>query len=148
MTPLHPRSCLAAFAALAVLFAQAARGDVFDGGVPADAGVADVGAGGGAADVGAGGGVVDVDAGLPPPPPSEIATPPELAPTTTATVTTTPLIDTPTPEQAEPPRPITRRLWFWMAVTGLIVTGVAIGIAVQSPNVNRPGCPPGYVCPL
>jgi hypothetical protein len=134
---------LSAFAALAVLYTQAARGDVVD-----DAGVSAVDAGVSAADAG----VVDaapVDAAPPPPPSSELATPPQLAPpTTSATLATSPFVDTPTPEQAEPPRPITRRLWFWLAITGLIVTGVAIGIAVQSPTVNRPECPAGYVCPL
>jgi hypothetical protein len=134
---------LSAFAAMAVLYTQAARGDVPDAGPSAaDAGVVIVDAG--VADA------APVDAAPPPPPRSELATPPELAPpTTSATLTTTtPLVDTPTPEQTEPPRPITRRLWFWMAITGLVITGVAIGIAVHNPTVNRPGCPAEYVCPL
>jgi hypothetical protein len=137
------RVCLSAFAALAMLCAQVARGDVGDGGVSvADAGVS-AAVDAGAADA------APVDAAAAPPPSGELAMPPELAPpTTSATLTTTPLVDTPTPEQAEPPRPITRRLWFWMAITGLVITGVAIGIAVHNPTVNRPGCPDGYVCPL
>ena len=133
---------MSAFAALAVLYAQAARGDMVDAGVSAvDAAVMTTDAG--AVDA------APADAAAPPPPPRELATPPELAPpTTSATLATSPFVDTPAPEQAEPPRPITRRLWFWLAITGLIVTGVAIGIAVQSPTVNRPDGPAAYVCPL
>jgi hypothetical protein len=128
---------LSALVALAVVFAQAARADVGDGGAPADAAVT----------TDAGGGI---DAGAPAPALPELSTPPELAPpSTSATVSTpTPLIDTPTPAQAEPPRPITRRLWFWMAITGVIVAAVGVGIAVHNPKVNRPECPQGYECPL
>ena len=61
--------------------------------------------------------------------------------------TTTSLIGVPTPEQVEPPRPITRRLWFWMAITGVIVVGALVGIALYNPNTTRPECPSGYVCP-
>ncbi|HEY7371535.1 MAG TPA: hypothetical protein VIF57_05100 [Polyangia bacterium] len=133
---------MSAFAALAVLYAQAARGDVADAGVPA-ADASAVTADAGAADA------APADAAPAPPPRGELATPPELATTTTAAaLTTTPLVDTPTPAEAEPPRPITRRLWFWMAITGLVITGVAIGLAVQNPTVKRPDCPGGYVCPL
>jgi len=128
------RGCLSALAALAFLYAQTARADVADGGVPADAAaVSDAAAGG--------------DAGGPAP--GELVTPPELtAPTTTATLAATPFVDTPAPTETEPPRPITRRLWFWMAVAGVIVGAVAIGIAVRNPTVSRPDCPTGYVCPL
>ena len=138
MTTLHLRGCLAALAGLAFLYAQTARADGADGGAPGDAAVSDAtvpATATGSADA----------AG---PAPGELAMPPELAtPTTTATVGTTPLVDTTAPEQAEPPRPITRRLWFWMAVAGVIVGAVAIGIAVRNPTVSRPDCPTGYVCP-
>jgi len=131
-----------AFAALALLFAQAVRADVVDGGAPADAAPLGVGAG---ADADAGG--VGPDGGAPPS--SALATPPELAaPATNATLTApTPLIDAPTPAEAEPPRPITRRLWFWMAVTGVIVGASIVVIAVKNPSVTRPDCPAGYTCP-
>ena len=149
----HLRGCLAAFAALSGLFAATARGDGTDGGVPADGGAPP--AVGAALDAAAAAGP---DAGptppLPsdlatPPLPSDLATPPDLAPPTpTATVATTPLVDTPSSaEAAEPSRPITRRLWFWLAISGAVVAAVAIGIAVRSPTVNRPDCPSGYVCP-
>ena len=132
------RGCLSAFAALAFLYAQTARGGVSDGGVPADAAVSDAAV----SDAAAGGEVGG-------PAPAELVTPPELAtPTTSATVIAAPLVDTAVPDQAEPPRPITRRLWFWMAVAGVIVGAVAIGIAVRNPSVSRPDCPAGFVCPL
>jgi hypothetical protein len=147
----HLRGWLAAFAALSVLFAGTARGDVADGGAPADGGAAasapptaPVDAVDAAAGVGA-----DAGPAPAPPLPSDLATPPDLAPpTTTATIATTTLVDAPASgEAAEPPRPITRRLWFWLAISGAVIAAVAIGIAVQSPTVNRPGCPTGYVCP-
>jgi len=139
------RGCLSAFAALALLSAPAVRADVVDGGAPPDAAPVGAAAGAGAdADAGAAGS--DGGAAMPP----ALATPPELAaPTTSASVTTTPpLIDAPTPAQAEPPRPITRRLWFWMAVTGVIVGASIVVIAVKNPSVSRPDCPAGYTCPL
>ena len=58
------------------------------------------------------------------------------------------MLATPAPVEAEPPRPITRRLWFWLAVTGAVVAGVLIGIAVAEPDPRRaPDCPSDYVCP-
>jgi len=135
---LHLRGCLAAFVALAFLCAQVARADGTDGGPPPDAAVTDAAIAGG-----------DAAAPAPAPVPGELATPPDLAtPATSATVVATPLVDTAAPAQTEPPRPITRRLWFWMAVAGVIIAGVAIGIAVRNPSVSRPDCPNGYVCPL
>jgi hypothetical protein len=47
----------------------------------------------------------------------------------------------------EPPRPITRRLWFWIAVSCVIVGATAVIMAVQNPSTTRPDCPSGYVCP-
>jgi hypothetical protein len=140
VTTLHLRRLVWVFAALAVLFAQTgARGDTGDGGAPPpDAATA------GADEAAAGG-----DAGAPTPASGALATPPEFAPAaTSATLTTTPLIDAPTPAQAEAPRPITRRLWFWMAITGVVVGAVLIGIAVKNPSVTRPACPSDYTCPL
>jgi len=138
----HLRGCLTAYAALAFLWAQTARGDVADGGAPRDAAVADAAAAGTDA---------SAPAPVPAPVPGELAMPPDLvAPTTSAqvTMTETPLVDTPAATQAEPPRPITRRLWFWLAIAGVVVGAAAIAIAVQSPSVSRPDCPAGYVCPL
>ena len=57
------------------------------------------------------------------------------------------MLATPAPVEAEPARPITRRLWFWLAVTGVVAAGVVIGVAVHNPNHTRPDCPPDYVCP-
>jgi hypothetical protein len=57
------------------------------------------------------------------------------------------MLATPTQTEVEPPRPITRRLWFWMAITGAVVAGVLIGLAVRDPSHTRPDCPPDYVCP-
>jgi hypothetical protein len=126
----------------------AARGDAGDGGAPAaDATVTgpDAGTGAGATSgAGAGG-----DAAAPIPPPVELAKPPELAaPSTSATLATPSAFDAPLTPEAEPPRPITRRLWFWLAITGVIIGAVAIGIAVHNPSVSRPDCPAGYACPL
>ena len=57
------------------------------------------------------------------------------------------MLATPAPVEAEPARPITRRLWFWLAVAGAVVAGVLIGVAVQNPTTRSPDCPPDYVCP-
>jgi hypothetical protein len=125
-------------AALLAWLAQPARADVVaDGGVPGDAAPAAV-----EADAAAGG----VDAAPDPSPASrELATPPELS--SAQMSASTPLVGDPTPAEAEPPRPITRRLWFWMAITGVIVVGVLGAMALSSPNTTRPECPSGYVCP-
>jgi hypothetical protein len=132
-------------AALVVLLAGPARGDVGDGGAPVDAGAA-AGAGADAATA-----LTPTPAPEPAPTPApeaakELATPPELS--SAQMSKTTPLIGEPTPAEAEPPRPITRRLWFWMAITGVIVGGVLTGIALYDPNTTKPECPSGYVCPL
>jgi len=58
------------------------------------------------------------------------------------------MLATPIPPEVEPVRPITRRLWFWMALTGVVVAGVLVGIAVRNPGHTRPECPADYVCPL
>ena len=133
-----------AAAALVVWLAAPARGQVApgnDGGAPADAAVSEAGR----ADAGA----APAPAPVPPltasPGPSELATPPEL--TSAEMTTTTSLIGVPTPAQVEEPRPITRRLWFWMAITGVIVVGSLVGLALYNPNTTRPDCPTGYVCP-
>ena len=125
---------------MALLLARPARANV--GGGAGDGGSAMPDAGADAA-VAIGG----FDAGAAPDaaPPAELARPPELS---SATLSSTPtLIGTPSPEETEPPRPITRRLWFWMAVSGAIVAAVLVGIAVRNPNVTKPECPSGYVCP-
>jgi len=57
------------------------------------------------------------------------------------------MLATPAPVEAEPPRPITRRLWFWMAITGVVAGAILIGVAVRNPTRTRPECPPDYVCP-
>jgi len=127
---------------LALVLARPARADLRDGGVAGlDAGPS--------ADGGATASVFDAGAAPDAPPPPERARPPEMSPaTSSATLSTTPaLIGTPSPEEAEPPRPITRRLWFWMAVSGVVVAAVLVGIAVRNPNVKRPECPSDYVCP-
>lgn len=67
-------------------------------------------------------------------------------PAATANRVATMMLATPAPVE-EPPRPITRRLWFWVAVTGAVVAGVLIGVAVHNPNHTWPDCPPDYVCP-
>ena len=121
--------------------AAPARGDVApvgDGGAPADAAVTEAGRADAA--------TAPTPAPAPSPGPSELATPPELS-TSAQMTTTTSLIGVPTPEQVEEPRPITRRLWFWMAITGVIVVGALVGIALYNPSTTRPECPSGYVCP-
>jgi len=130
-----------AAAALVVWLAAPARGDVApasDGGAPADAAVTEAGR----ADA--------ATAPTPAPAPSSersaLATPPELS-TSAQMTTTTSLIGVPTPAQVEEPRPITRRLWFWMAITGVIVVGSLVGVALYNPTTTRPECPSGYVCP-
>ena len=133
---------IAALALLLALSALPARANVGagDGGT----GAPDAGLGADAAIVIGG---FDAGADAPPdaPAPTELARPPELS---SATLSSTPaLIGTPSPEETEPPRPITRRLWFWMVVSGAIVTAVLVGIAVRNPNVTKPECPSGYVCP-
>ena len=128
-------------AALLVLLALPARAQMTDGGAPADAAPAAIDA-----DlVGAGAGADAGVAPAPPPATTELSTPPELS--SAQMSTTTPLVGDPTPAEAEPPRPITRRLWFWMAVTGVIVVGVLGVMAISNPNTTRPECPSGYVCP-
>ena len=112
-----------------------ARGDV-DGGAPSDAGTA---------------APTPIDAAVfetlaPPPEPSP---PPDLTLNeTSATLSTTmapapPLIAS----EPEPPRPITRRLWFWLAISGAVVAASLVVIAAQNPSIERPTCPPDYVCP-
>ena len=134
-----------AAAALVVWLAAPApaRGQVApanDGGAPVDAAVSEAGRADAAA--------APAPAPAPPPSPgpSELATPAELS-TAAEMTTTTALIGVPTPEQVEEPRPITRRLWFWMAITGVIVVGALVGVALYNPTTTRPECPSGYVCP-
>jgi len=132
-------------AVLAVVLARPARADVRDGGVTgADAGPgADAAARADAATIV--GGFDAAPAPFAAPPPTEPARPPELS---SATLSSTPtLIGTPSPAEAEPPRPITKRLWFWMAVSGAVVAAVLVGMVVRHPNVTHPECPPDYVCP-
>jgi hypothetical protein len=129
----QPRRWLWVSAALVALLAPPARGAVVDGGAAGDAAVTDA--------VGPGSGLE-----TPTPPPPELVRPPELSAAQSTTVAQ-PLIDTPTPAQAEPPRPITKRLWFWMAISGVIVAASVTFMAVRNPNVTRPECPPEYVCP-
>jgi hypothetical protein len=131
----HSRRWIWAAATLSILLAAPARADV-DGGAASDAGTAPA---------------TPVDAAVfetlaPPPPPSP---PPDLTLTeTSATLSTTmapapPLIAS----EPEPPRPITRRLWFWLAISGAVVAASLVVIAVQNPSVERPDCPSNYVCP-
>ena len=132
-----------AAAGLVVWLAATARADVApagDGGAPADAAVTEAGRADAA--------VAPTPAPAPAPSAgrSALATPPELS-TAAQMTTTTALIGVPTPEQVEEPRPITRRLWFWMAITGVIAVGALVGIALYNPNTTRPDCPSGYVCP-
>lgn len=124
-----------AAAGLIVLLTTPARADV-DGGV----------AGGSAVD----GGMVAIDAAVfetlaPPPPPSP---PPDLTLSTTSASMSTTMAPAapPPPSEVEPPRPITRRLWFWLAVSGAIVAASLVVIATQNPTIERPDCPSGYVC--
>jgi hypothetical protein len=133
--PPHLRRWLWTFAPLVVvlLLAQPARGDA-DGGAPggADAAVTETGAPDAAA------------APAVPPGPPELVTPPELS---AASLTKPePQLVTP-PADVEPPRPITRRLWFWIAVSCAIVVTTGLVMAVQNPSTTRPDCPDGYVCP-
>ena len=141
----HLRRWIWAAAALVVLLAAPARGQVAaanDGGAPADAAVTEAGRTDGAPAPAPAPALAAPAASTGP---SELATPPELS--SAQMSTTTSLIGTPTPEQVEPPRPITRRLWFWMAITGAIVVGTVVGMALYNPNTTRPDCPSGYVCP-
>lgn len=134
--PPNLRRWLWAFGPLVVvlLLAQPARGDA-DGGAP---GGAD------AAAVTETGGPDAAVAPMVPAAPPELVTPPELS---TASLTKTePQLITP-PADVEPPRPITRRLWFWIAVSCVIVATTGVVMAVQNPSTTRPGCPDGYVCP-
>jgi len=127
----------AAATALIVMLAAPARADV-DGGAPNDAGTAALAP-------------TPIDAAVfetlaPPPPPSP---PPDLTLNeTSATLSTTmapapPLIAS----EPEPPRPITRRLWFWLAISGAVVAASLVVVAAQNPSTERPECPSGYVCP-
>ena len=68
------------------------------------------------------------------------------APAVTANRVATMMLATPAPVE-EPPRPITRRLWFWVAVTGAVVAGVLIGIAVQQPEPHAARLPAGLRVP-
>lgn len=137
--PPNLRRWLWAFAPLAVvlLLAQPARGDA-DGGAP---GGADAGAvtGTGALDASA----VPAAPAIPAAPP-ELVTPPEL---TSASLTKAEPQLVAVPAEVEPPRPITRRLWFWIAVSCAIVVATGVVMAVQNPSTTRPDCPGGYVCP-
>ena len=127
-------------AALIVLLAAPARADV-DGGAPGEPGDA-----GSAIPAPA-----PIDAAVfedlaPPPPPSP---PPDLTLNeTSATLSTTSVPEAPAPaEVPEPPRPITRRLWFWLAVSAVVVAASLVVVAAQNPSIERPECPSGYVCP-
>ena len=117
---------------LTLLAALPARGQVADGGVPA----APADGGTTATDA------ARADGGAP----VEIVNVPE-SPAARANKVATMMLATPAPVE-EPPPPLTRRLWFWMAITGVIAAGVLIGLAVRDPNRTRPECPPDYVCPL
>jgi hypothetical protein len=134
VTPHLRRSSCWAAAALICLLAGTARADV-DGGVPSDAG-----AGPGAID----GAVFETLA--PPPPPSP---PPDLTLSETSATMSTTMTEAvpPPPAEVEPPRPITRRLWFWLAISGAVVAASIAVMAVQNPSTERPDCPSGYVCP-
>ena len=81
----------------------------------------------------------------PPPAPSP---PPDLTLNeTSATLSTTMAPAPPLASEPEPPRPITRRLWFWLAISGAVVAASLVVIAAQNPSIERPDCPSGYVCP-
>ena len=67
-------------------------------------------------------------------------------PAVTANRVSTMMLATPAPVE-EPPRPITHRLWFWLAVAGAVVAGVLVAVAIENPNHTHPDCPPDYVCP-
>jgi hypothetical protein len=129
--PLRRLIQTAAAAALITLLAAPARADV-DGGVPSDAGV----------------NVIDAAILETLAPPPELAAPPDLSlPAPTAAMATPTVAGAPPPSEVEPPRPITRRLWFWLAVSGIIVAAAVGIIALQNPTTTRPDCPSGYVCP-
>ena len=133
MTPHLRRWCFPLWAAAALIFLLVgpARADV-DGGAPSDAGVAAID-----------GAIFET---LAPPPPSP---PPDLTLSTTSATLSTTMTEAapPPPAEVEPPRPITRRLWFWLAISGAVVLGSLIVIAAQNPSIDRPECPPDYVCP-
>ena len=116
-----------------LLAALPARAQVADAGAPGDAVVtpAAVDAAAPAADTGV------------PQPVTKAPAPPAI----TANQIATMMLATPAPVEEAPARPITHRLWFWLAVTGAVVAGVLIGVAVQNPNHTHPDCPPDYVCP-
>lgn len=122
----------AALVALVGVVGLPVRAQVADGGAPVDAGAAAA--------------VVDAAAAEVAPAPPPVAKAPEPASVSASRVATM-MLATPAPVEAEPSRPMTRRLWFWLAVTGVIVGGVLIGIAVRNPNHTKPECPSGYVCP-
>jgi hypothetical protein len=113
-----------------LLAVSAAHAQVADGGAPSDAAAA----------------TATVDAALPATD-GGAPTPAAKAPPPTADQIATMMLATAPPIDAEPTRPITRRLWFWLAVTGAVVAGVLVGVAVRNPNHTRPDCPPDYVCP-
>ena len=133
MLPPNLRRLVWAFAplVLVLLVAQPARGDA-DGGVPgADAAAVTESAG--------------LDTPAAPATPPELVTPPELS---SASLTKNePALVSPPPSDVEPPRPITRKLWFWIAISCAIVAATGVIMAVQNPSTTRPECPEGYVCP-
>ena len=137
MTPHERRWIGTAAVALFIVMAMtsAARADAqVDAGVPRDAA---------AVPAAIDGAVLETLA-----PPPVVETPPDLSlPVPTAPTATTTVAGAPPPSEVEPPRPITRRLWFWLAVSGIIVAAAVGIIAVQNPTVTRPDCPSGYVCP-
>jgi hypothetical protein len=118
--------------ALAGIVGSPARAQVADGG-PVDGGAAAAVADAAAAEV----------APAPTPEVTKVPEPPSVAASRVATM----MLATPAPIDTEPPRPITRRLWFWLAIAGVIAGGVLIGIAVHNPDHTKPECPSGYVCP-
>jgi hypothetical protein len=121
-------------------FAPAARAQVGDGGVPrGDAAVTAPAPAPAPVDAGAG---VDV----PLAPLEMMARPPEPAPVSTTAVATA-MLATPAPAETEPPRPITRRLWFWMAITGVLVGAVLIGSRGEEPESHAARVPAGLRVP-
>jgi hypothetical protein len=134
--PLHLRRLIWTFAplVLVLLVAQPARGDA-DGGVPGTE----------AAPATESGGFDASAAPSVPSAPPDLATPPELSSASIAN--SEPALVGPAPADVEPPRPITRRLWFWIAVSCAIVAATGLIMAVQNPSTTRPDCPSGYVCP-
>jgi hypothetical protein len=138
----HLRRASHTAAALLTLLAATAtaRADGPDGGAPAD---------GAAAAVGLSAPVVPLDAGAAEPAAPGIAEPAKTleAPSERAARVATMMLATAPPIE-EPPKPITHRLWFWLAVAAVVAGGVAIGIAAtHDPSRTRPECPPNYVCP-